>query len=204
MDWITKAWSVYLWYKKLFLMRYTAKTNLSDEGGARFKMRQAIELKSQVVTEIVEKLQKSSSAVVVDYKGLTVEEVTELRKKMREAGVEYKVYKNTLVRRAAKEVGIEQFNDELLVGTNAIAFGYEDPVAPARILKEFMDAHPKMQLKMGVVEGEFYNESQIVEFANIPSREVLLAKLLGSLKAPMSNFAYLIDAMIKKAEGQEA
>ena len=158
-------------------------------------MRKAIELKSQVVSEIVEKLEKSSSAIVVDYKGLTVEEVTELRKKMREAGVEYKVYKNTLVRK---------FNDELLVGTNAIAFGYEDPVAPARILKEFMDSHPKMQLKMGVVEGEFYNESQIVEFANIPSREVLLAKLLGSLKAPMSNFAYLIDALIKKQEGQEA
>ena len=157
-------------------------------------MRKAIELKSQVVSEIVEKLEKSSSAIVVDYKGLTVEEVTELRKKMREAGVEYKVYKNTLVRKAAKEVGIEQFNDELLVGT----------VAPARILKEFMEAHPKMQLKMGVVEGEFYNESQIVEFANIPSREVLLAKLLGSLKAPMSNFAYLIDALIKKQEGQEA
>ena len=154
-------------------------------------MRKAIELKSQVVSEIVEKLEKSSSAIVVDYKGLTVEEVTELRKKMREAGVEYKVYKNTLVRKAAKEVGIEQFNDELLVGTNAIAFGYEDPVAPARILKEFMDSHPKMQLK-------------IVEFANIPSREVLLAKLLGSLKAPMSNFAYLIDALIKKQEGQEA
>ena len=150
-------------------------------------MRKAIEVKSQVVAEIVEKLQSSSSAIVVDYKGLT-------------AGVEYKVYKNTLVRKAAKEVGIEQFNDELLVGTNAIAFGYEDPVAPARILKEFMDAHPKMQLKMGVVEGEFYNESQIVEFANIPSREVLLAKLLGSLKAPMSNFAYLIDALIKKQE----
>ena len=167
-------------------------------------MRKAIELKSQVVSEIVEKLEKSSSAIVVDYKGLTVEEVTELRKKMREAGVEYKVYKNTLVRKAAKEVGIEQFNDELLVGTNAIAFGYEDPVAPARILKEFMDSHPKMQLKMGVVEGEFYNESQIVEFANIPSREVLLAKLLGSLKAPMSKFAYLIDALIKKQEGQEA
>ena len=189
---------------ELFLMRYTAKTNLSDEGGARFKMRQAIELKSQVVTEIVEKLQKSSSAVVVDYKGLTVEEVTELRKKMREAGVEYKVYKNTLVRKAAKEVGIEQFNDEMLVGTNAIAFGYEDPVAPARIIKEFMDAHPKMELKMGVVEGEFYGKDEIVAFANIPSREVLLAKLLGSLKAPMSNFAYLLDAMIKKQEGQEA
>ncbi|MCB5942962.1 50S ribosomal protein L10, partial [bacterium 210820-DFI.6.52] len=76
-------------------------------------------VKSHVVAEIVEKLQNSSSAIVVDYKGLTVEEITELRKKMREAGVEYKVYKNTLVRKAAKEVGIEQFNDELLVGTNA-------------------------------------------------------------------------------------
>ena len=167
-------------------------------------MREAIQMKSQVVAEIVEKLQKSSSTIVVDYKGLTVEEVTELRKKMREAGVEYKVYKNTLVRRAAKEVGIAEFNDELLVGTNAIAFGYDDPIAPARVIKEFMDAHPKMQLKMGVVEGTFYNEAQIVEFANIPTREVLLAKLLGSLKAPMSNFVYLLDALVKKQEGQEA
>ncbi|HBF0553452.1 TPA: 50S ribosomal protein L10 [Clostridioides difficile] len=166
-------------------------------------MRKAIEIKSEVVSEIVEKLQKSSAAVVVDYKGLTVEEVTELRKQMREAGVDYKVYKNTLVRRAAKEVGIEQFNDELLVGTNAIAFGYDDPVAPARILKGFMDSNPKMKLKMGIVEGAFYDESKIVEMANIPSREVLIAKLLGSLKAPVSNFAYLIDAIAKKAEGQE-
>ena len=124
-------------------------------------MREAIQMKSQVVAEIVEKLQKSSSTIVVDYKGLTVEEVTELRKKMREAGVEYKVYKNTLVRRAAQEVGISEFNDELLVGTNAIAFGYDDPIAPARVIKDFMEAHPKMKLKMGVVEGEFYNLSLI-------------------------------------------
>ena len=167
-------------------------------------MREALQIKSQVVAEIVEKLQKSSSTIVVDYKGLTVEEVTELRKKMREAGVQYKVYKNTLVRRAAQEVGITEFNDELLVGTNAIAFGYEDPIAPARVIKEFMEDHPKMKLKMGVVEGEFNNEAQIVEFANIPPREVLLAKLLGSLKAPMSNFVYLLDAVIKEKEGQEA
>ena len=167
-------------------------------------MRKALEVKSLVVSEIVEKLNNSSSAVVVDYKGLTVAEVTELRKVMREAGVDYKVYKNTLVRRAAQEVGIEQFNDELLVGTNAIAFGYDDPVAPARILKKFIETHPKMKLKMGVVEGEFYDEAKIMELANIPSREELIAKLLGSLKAPVSNFAYLIDAMIKKAEGQEA
>ena len=163
-------------------------------------MRKALEVKSLVVSEIVEKLNNSSSAVVVDYKGLTVAEVTELRKKMREAGVEYKVYKNTLVRRAAQEVGIEQFNDELLVGTNAIAFGYDDPVAPARILKKFIETHPKMQLKMGVVEGEFYDEAKMMELANIPSREELIAKLLGSLKAPVSNFVYLVDAIAKKQE----
>lgn len=163
-------------------------------------MRKALEVKSLVVSEIVEKLNNSSSAVVVDYKGLTVAEVTELRKVMREAGVDYKVYKNTLVRRAAQEVGIEQFNDELLVGTNAIAFGYDDPVAPARILKKFIETHPKMKLKMGVVEGEFYDEAKIMELANIPSREELIAKLLGSLKAPVSNFVYLVDAIAKRQE----
>lgn len=163
-------------------------------------MKKALEVKSLVVSEIVEKLKNSSSAVVVDYKGLTVAEVTELRKVMREAGVDYKVYKNTLVRRAAQEVGIEQFNDELLVGTNAIAFGYDDPVAPARILKKFIESHPKMNLKMGIVEGEFYDEAKIMELANIPSREELIAKLLGSLKAPVSNFVYLVDAIAKKQE----
>ena len=167
-------------------------------------MSKAVEMKQTVVQEIAEKFKSAASVVVVDYRGLTVAQVTELRKQLREAGVEFKVYKNTLVRRAAQEVGISEFNDELLVGTNAIAFGYDDPIAPARVIKDFMEAHPKMKLKMGVVEGEFYNEAQIVEFANIPPREVLLAKLLGSLKAPMSNFVYLLDAMIKEKEGQEA
>ncbi|WAW14844.1 50S ribosomal protein L10 [Peptostreptococcus equinus] len=170
-------------------------------------MSNAIEMKSAVVSEIAEKLQKASSVIVVDYKGLTVEQVTELRSQMREAGVDYKVYKNTLVRRAAKEVEGEayaNFNDELLVGPNAIAFGYEDPVAPARILKGFMDKNPKkLSLKMGIVEGEFYDEKKIVELADIPSREELIAKLLGSLKAPLSNFVYLLDAVAKK-DGEEA
>ena len=163
-----------------------------------------VEIKQPIVDEIKGYAADAKAAVLVDYRGLTVEQDTKLRKALREAGVVYKVYKNTLVRKAAKEVGIEQFNDELLVGTNAIAFGYDDPIAPARVIKEFMEDHPKMKLKMGVVEGEFYNEAQIVEFANIPPREVLLAKLLGSLKAPMSNFVYLLDAVIKEKEGQEA
>lgn len=120
-------------------------------------MSKAIELKSAVVAEIAEKLEKAASVIVVDYKGLTVEQVTDLRSQMREAGVDYKVYKNTLVRRAASQIEGEafaNFNDELLVGPNAIAFGYEDAVAPARVLKAFMDKNPnKITLKMGVVEG---------------------------------------------------
>ena len=160
-------------------------------------MSKAIELKSAVVAEIAEKLEKAASVIVVDYKGLTVEQVTDLRSQMREAGVDYKVYKNTLVRRAASQIEGEafaNFNDELLVGPNAIAFGYEDAVAPARVLKAFMDKNPnKITLKMGVVEGEFYDEAKIVSLASIPSREELIAKLLGSLKAPMFTYWMLLQ-----------
>lgn len=164
-------------------------------------MTKAIEMKKGVVAEIAEKLQKSASCVVVDYKGLKVEEVTELRNKFREAGIDYKVYKNTLVRRAAAEVGnMAQFDDVNLVGTNAIAFGYEDPVAPAKIVNDFAKTHPKIELKMGFVEGEFYDADNIKKLAEIPSREELIAKLLGSLKAPVSNFVYLVDAIAKKQE----
>ena len=159
-------------------------------------MTKAIEMKKGVVAEIAEKLQKSASCVVVDYKGLKVEELTELRNKFREAGIDYKVYKNTLVRRAAAEVGnMAQFDDVNLVGTNAIAFGYEDPVAPAKIVNDFAKTHPKIELKMGFVEGEFYDAENIKKLAEIPSREELIAKLLGSLKAPVSNFVYLVDAI---------
>ena len=127
--------------------------------------------------------------------------MTELRNKFREAGIDYKVYKNTLVRRAAAEVGnMAQFDDVNLVGTNAIAFGYEDPVAPAKIVNDFAKTHPKIELKMGFVEGEFYDAENIKKLAEIPSREELIAKLLGSLKAPVSNFVYLVDAIAKKQE----
>ena len=164
-------------------------------------MTKAIEMKKGVVAEIAEKLQKSASCVVVDYKGLKVEELTELRNKFREAGIDYKVYKNTLVRRAAAEVGnMAEFDDVNLVGTNAIAFGYEDPVAPAKIVNDFAKTHPKLELKMGFVEGEFYDAENIKKLAEIPSRDELIAKLLGSLKAPVSNFVYLVDAIAKKQE----
>ncbi|PAB56128.1 50S ribosomal protein L10 [Anaeromicrobium sediminis] len=159
--------------------------------------------KKQVVEEIKEKLSKAQSAVIVDYKGLTVEQADKLRKSMREAGVEYKVYKNTLVRLAVKDSEFEGLTENL-TGTNAIAFGYEDPVTPAKILNDFAKESKALTLKAGVVEGQYYGAGTIQEIADIPSRDVLLAKLLGSIKSPLSNFAYLIQAMIDKNEGQEA
>lgn len=167
-------------------------------------MSKIIEAKENIVSEIAEKLEKSTSCVVVDYKGLTVEEVTELRGKFREAGIDYKVYKNTMVRRAADKVGnMEMFDDENLVGTNAFAIGYEDAVAPAKIINDFAKDHPNLEFKMGYVEGAFYDAAKLVELSKIPSREELIAKLLGSLKAPLSNFAYLLDAISKKKQEEE-
>lgn len=162
-------------------------------------MSKAIEIKSEVVKEISDKLQRSVSCIVVDYKGLTVEEVTELRNKFRAVGVDYKVYKNTLVRRAAAELeGYDKFNDTDLVGSNAFAVSYEDAIAPVRVISEFAKKHPKLEMKMGYVEGSFYDADKMVELSKIPSREELLAKLVGSFKAPLSNFVYLLDALAKK------
>ena len=166
-------------------------------------MREALQIKSQVVAEIVEKLQKSSSTIVVDYKGLTVEEVTELRKKMREAGVEYKVYKNSLVTRAANELGLGDVV-QYLEGPVSIAFGYEDATAPARVLNNFAKDHKKLELKAGIVDGIVYDKAGVEKLATIPSKEVLIAKLLGSFKAPLSNFAYLINAIKDKKESESA
>lgn len=168
-------------------------------------MSKAIEIKQGLVSEIAEKLDRATSCVVVDYRGLTVEEVTELRNKFREAGVDYKVYKNTMVRRAASQINkMEEFNDEKLVGTNAFAISYDDAVVPAKVVSDFAKTHPNLEFKMGYVEGEFYDAAKLEELSKIPSREELIAKLLGSLKAPMSNFVYLLDAVAKQKEEQTA
>lgn len=166
-------------------------------------MVKAIDIKKEQVAEITDKFQRSASAIVVDYRGLKVEEVTELRKQCREKGLEYKVYKNTLTRLAAENAGMKELVGEL-VGPNAIVFSYDDPVAAAKVASEFAKTHKNLELKAGLVEGVLYKDAQLEEFASIPSREVLIAKLLGSFKAPVSNFAYLIKAIADKreAEGQ--
>jgi large subunit ribosomal protein L10 len=160
-------------------------------------------LKEAKVQEIREKIEKAEAMVLAKYQGLTVEEDTELRKKMRDAGVEYKVYKNTLVTIAANELGKEDIV-KYLQGPISIAFGYEDPTAPARILNDFAKDHKKLELKAGLIQGELYDEAKIKELASIPPREVLLAKLLGSFKAPLSNLVYLLNAIKEKKESEEA
>lgn len=154
------------------------------------------------VQEIKEKLGKAQAVILADYRGLTVEEDTELRRKFREAGVEYKVLKNTLTSKAAEEAGITGL-DPYLAGPTSFAFGYEDPTAPARILNDFAKDHKKLELKGGLVQGQIFNVDKVKELATIPPREVLIAKLLGSFKAPLSNFAYLVNA-IKEMKESEA
>ena len=161
------------------------------------------QLKEAKVAEIKEKMEKSQAIILSEYQGLTVEEDTELRKKLREAGVEYKVYKNSLVTRAANELGLGDVV-QYLEGPVSIAFGYEDATAPARVLNNFAKDHKKLELKAGVVEGQFYDKDSIEQLASIPSKEVLIAKLLGSFKAPLSNFAYLINAIKDKKESESA
>lgn len=157
------------------------------------------ESKKAVVEEIKGKLQNAQSAVVVDYRGLTVEEVNALRKLMREANVDYKIYKNTLMNLAVQGTDFEEIA-KVLEGPSAFAFGYDDAVSPARVLNGFMKQVKKMEFKAGIVEGRFYDVDGIKAIASLPSREELIAKLLGSFKAPMSNLVYMLQAIADNPE----
>ncbi|QCX33825.1 50S ribosomal protein L10 [Caloramator sp. E03] len=158
-----------------------------------------LQIKEQKVKELTEKFQKAQAAILTSYIGITVEEDTELRKKMREAGVEYKVVKNTLTLRAAKEAGYSEI-EKYLVGPVAIAFSYDDPTAPARVLANFAENHKVIELKAGIVQGQIFDTQQVKELAKIPPREVLIAKILGSFKAPLSNLVYVLNAIKEKKE----
>jgi large subunit ribosomal protein L10 len=169
-----------------------------------------IELKQPVVQEIKGKLEASKGVVLTDYRGLNVAEVTELRTKLREVGVEYKVVKNTLARIAANEIGIEGL-DGYLEGPTAIAYGIEDAVAPAKVLSEFAKAHKNLEIKAGILEGKVIDLNGVKALADLPSREVLLAKLVGSMQSPLygmanvlqgnlRNLVYVLDAVRKTKE----
>ena len=156
-----------------------------------------VELKKPIVDQISEELNGAKAAVLVDYRGLTVEQDTELRKQLREAGVVYKVYKNTMINFAVKGTEFEELSKHL-EGPTAIAISKEDATAPARILFNFAKNAPKLELKAGVVDGAYYDEKGIQVIATIPSREELLSKLLGSMQSPITNFARVIKQIAEK------
>ncbi len=161
-----------------------------------------VELKAPIIEEIKGKIDGASSAVLVDYRGLTVEQDTRLRRELREAGVEYKVYKNTYMKRAFEGTDFAQL-DELLDGPSAIAISKEDATAPARILAKFVKEADALEFKGAVVEGTFYDADGVKSLASIPSREELISKLLGSLQSPITNMARVLNQIAEKG-GAEA
>ena len=156
-----------------------------------------VELKKPVVDEISEKIKDAQAVVLVDYRGLTVEQDTELRKQLRAEGVSYKVYKNTMMNFAFEGTDFAQMND-LLNGPSGMAVSATDPAAPARVLYKFAKTADKLEIKGGVVEGKFYDSQALSEIATIPSREELLSKFLGSIQSPITNFARVIKQIAEK------
>lgn len=161
-----------------------------------------VELKQPIVQEIAAQIDGAQSVVVVDYRGLTVSEDTQLRKELREAGVSYKVYKNTLMNFAFKGTEFEALAP-VLEGPNAIAISKEDATAPARILAKFAKTAPALEIKAGVVEGDYYDAAGMQTIASVPSRQDLLSKLLGSIQSPITNFARVLK-QIAEAGGESA
>ena len=162
-----------------------------------------LEAKKAQVAELIEVLNGATTGVLVDYRGLTVEEDTALRKQLRDAGVVYKVYKNTMLHLAFEGTDYAQL-DPNLEGPTAIAFGMEDATAPARVLKEFSKKAPALEFKAAVVDGTYYDAAGVQAIADIPSREVLISKLLGSLQSPIANLARVLNQIAEKSDGQAA
>jgi large subunit ribosomal protein L10 len=155
--------------------------------------------KAKVVAGITEQFNNAESAVVVNYRGLTVDEVTALRKELREAGVKMEVIKNTYLRRAADAAGYEGL-DEVFSGPTAIAFGSDDVTAPARIMKKFAKQYDALEIKGGFIQGKIASLEQIDELAGLPDKEGMLSMLLSVLQAPVRNVAYAVKAVAEKGE----
>ena len=160
-----------------------------------------IEMKAQQVAEIAEKIKRAQSVIICDYRGLTVEEDTKMRQELRNAGVEYMVLKNSMVERAAKEAGIDESINAMLKGPSAFAFGYDDAVAPAKVLKEnLVKKFKKGELKGGILEGEVVDTATVTAIAELPSREQMIARMLGSMMGPVTKLAVALKEVAKQKE----
>jgi len=157
----------------------------------------SLENKKTVVSEITEKMKESKSFIVTDYRGLNVAQVTKLRAELRKAGVEYRVLKNTLMTISANDLGLEGIQD-YFKGPTAVAFGVEDAVAPAQVLAKFAKEFEALEIKAGVLEGKLISLDEIKALADLPSREVLLAKLANVMQSPISGMANVLQGPIRK------
>jgi large subunit ribosomal protein L10 len=162
-----------------------------------------LESKQEAVRNLAEKIRNSTAGVLVKYEGITVEDDTKLRAALRAAGVEYCVMKNSLTGRACDEVGYGDLK-QYLTGMNAIALSCEDPVAPAKIMKEYADKIESFEIKAGFVDGELLDAAGVNTLADIPSKEQLIVKMLGSLMSPLYGLAYVLQAKIDKDGGAPA
>ncbi len=160
-----------------------------------------LEMKKTVVAGIKEKFEKAQTVVLVDYRGLTVAEDTELRNQLRKAGVEYAVLKNTMISRAIEGMNVDEMHASL-EGPTAVAFGYEDMIAPAKILSEFAKKSKKLTIKCGVCDGAYLNADGVEALASLPSKEVLIAKIMGSMMSSVSKFVYCVEAIRKQKAGE--
>lgn len=158
-----------------------------------------IQAKQETVDVVAAKLRESVTTVVADYRGLNVAQVTELRKQLREAGIEFQVLKNSLLRRATAAAELTEL-DSALTGPTAIAFSTEDVVAPAKILNDFAKKHNALELKGAIVEGRVISVEEVKALADLPSRDGLLSMLLSVLQAPVRNFALAVKAVAEKEE----
>lgn len=156
-----------------------------------------LEQKKQAVSEIVETLKTAQAGVLVDHRGLTVEEDTNLRNELRKENVTYFVVKNTLLRRAVKEVGLDGL-DEILHGPTAIAVSSDNPVAPAKVMADFAKEHEALELKSGFMDGNVMSLDEVKTLAATPSKEVLIAKMMGSLNSPVSGLVRLLNTIVEK------
>lgn len=161
-----------------------------------------LESKKAVVAELTERLKNAQAGVLADYRGLTVAQDTELRSKLREAGVEYTIVKNTLTRFAANELGLDGL-DPVLHGPTALATSDSDVVAPAKVLVEFAKNNEQLEIKGGFVDGKVIDVDEVKVYASIPNKETLIAKMLGSLQAPIGNLVRTLDAIAKQMEAAE-
>ena len=161
-----------------------------------------LEQKKAIVADLAEQLKASPAGVVVNYQGITVEDDTKMRKALREAGVNYTVMKNSLTGRACEEVGMGDMK-QYLSGMTAIAIGKDDAVAPAKVLKEYAEKIESFEILAGYLDGKVVDKETVTYLADIPSKEVLIAKFLGSIKSPLYGLAYALQAVVDK-DGEAA